>query len=98
MLITMRSCPRKRASITTASGIWVPSISAVTRVFYALCAGTTHGSGGARSSLSIACAAPSILVGRYGGVTAALSAFRRPLPRRLVGGGKPPPAPRRGGG
>src|SRR5262245_47023410 len=33
MLITMRSCPRKRASITTASGIWVPSISAFTRVF-----------------------------------------------------------------
>src|SRR6516164_6783434 len=32
-----------RGPITTASGIWVPNISAFTRVFDALCAGTTVG-------------------------------------------------------
>src|ERR1700746_2472274 len=37
----MLSYPRKRGPITAASGIWVASISAFTRVFDALCAGTT---------------------------------------------------------
>src|SRR5262249_62419549 len=37
------SPPRRRGPIPTASGIWVPSISAFTRVFDALCAGTTAG-------------------------------------------------------
>src|SRR4029450_264993 len=35
------SSSRKRGPITTASGIWVPGMSAFTRVFDALCAGTT---------------------------------------------------------
>src|SRR5258707_884266 len=37
----MRSSPRKRGPIFQSRWLWVPSISAFTRVFDALCAGTT---------------------------------------------------------
>src|SRR4029453_4620378 len=39
--VSVVSSPRKRGPIITVSGIWVPRISAFTRVFAALCAGTT---------------------------------------------------------
>src|SRR5258708_16516685 len=37
----MRSSPRKRGPIFQSRWLWVPSISAFTRFFDALCAGTT---------------------------------------------------------